>query len=81
MIVRFVRCSSCLGAALLVMSMPLRGQSADVDSVRAVLVTYAERMEAKDLGAMEGLMAPEPGVHIIEGAGVRQSWRSAMVGG
>jgi len=74
MINRFVRCSSCLGAAILLMSVPLRAQSSDVDSVRAVLVAYAEGMQAKDLDAMEALVAPGRDLHIIEGAGVNHGW-------
>ena len=72
--IRFVRFGSCLGTAVLLMSGPLHAQSGDVDSVRAVLVTYAERMAAKDLDAMEALIAPERGVHIIGGAGVNHGW-------
>lgn len=52
---------------------PLAAQSEE-DAVRAVLVTYAERMQAKDLDGMDSLFAPGTGVHIIEGAGVNHGW-------
>jgi ketosteroid isomerase-like protein len=52
---------------------PVAAQSEE-DAVRAVLVTYAERMQARDLDGMEALVAPERGVHIIEGAGVNHGF-------
>ncbi len=52
---------------------PLAAQSEE-DAVRDVLVTYAERMQAKDLDGMELLFAPGRGIHIIEGAGVNHGW-------
>ncbi len=52
---------------------PLAAQSEE-DAVRDVLVTYAARMQAGDLEGMGALVAPERGVHIIEGAGVNHGW-------
>ena len=39
-----------------------------------MLVTYAERIQAKDLPGMESLFVPDRGIHIIEGAGVNHGW-------
>lgn len=62
-----------VGTVTMFFDAPLAGQSKE-DTIRDVLVTYAELMQAKDLAGMESLFAPDSGVRIIEGAGVNRGW-------
>ena len=48
--------------------------TSDRDAVIAVVEAVAAFSQAKNLEAMDTLFAPEPGVHIIEGAGVNNGW-------
>jgi ketosteroid isomerase-like protein len=73
MLTRLVLRVTLVGVATMLYHAPVAAQSEE-DAVRAVLVTYAERMQAKDLAAMDTLFAPGTGVHIIEGAGVNHGW-------
>jgi ketosteroid isomerase-like protein len=73
MLTRLVFRVILVGAVTTFFHVPVVAQSEE-DAVRDVLVTYAERMQAGDLEGMGALVAPERGVHIIEGAGVNHGW-------
>ncbi|MGE0439002.1 MAG: nuclear transport factor 2 family protein [Vicinamibacterales bacterium] len=70
------RLLGCFGIALFLAVAPhqVLAQAADADAVRGILTAYAEFTQAKNLAAVDSLMAPERGVHIIEGAGVNHGW-------
>ncbi len=51
-----------------------QAQTSDREAVIAVVEAVASFSQAKNLEAMDTLFAPDPGIHIIEGAGVNHGW-------
>ena len=51
-----------------------QAQTPDRDAIIAVVEAVASFSQAKNLEAMDTLFAPDPGIHIIEGAGVNHGW-------
>lgn len=53
---------------------PALAQSGDATAVRTVVEAFAEHAQAKALDGLDTLVAHDPWVDIIEGAGVNHGW-------
>ena len=52
----------------------VQAQTADAEAIRQVIEAVAAYSQANNVHAIDTLFAPEPGIHIIEGAGVNHGW-------
>lgn len=61
-------------AALTMVTNQVAAQSDSTSELRELLESVAATFESGDLNSLDGVFAPGPGVHIIEGAGVNHGW-------